>query len=1009
MANQPIRFRASQGLERGPDESTQGGLLRLEDADLELRDVIQKRRGAAEVGLARSGTPGDDIPASAPHAIWYRGNEALIEAEGRLYSRRECSAGDWADVGPWHRCQSRERPGVLGELGPPDTLLSCAAAEIAGCRLETYEQAVGASVRGRFVADTVESDFELDADGSDAKIAALNATTAVAFWVRDEAGTGTLQRSEWTPPAAMAAPTQVVASAVFDPGVSPKTWDVHGSEERDVWAAVWYESTTDRRIRVQQTSGAAQELNFGATTFDDLASRAISVYVDPRVPAAGTDHVTVYAVVGGHTIALANHAVQVAQFDYDKALNTLTQTGFRATFIGTSTIRAAAVGADTTDTNACYAAVESQDGTDFAVTSLRRFLFSGAPAATLVETHFATQIVGQSTPVRDEPAAVLAPTGNPPHILREVQLLYGLRTQEIVARSWIGQTRSQDDRDLRILTPTSTIHRHASAVHSWSVPGRVTPGAGAAPTLAAITRIDSDERPNCPANIDDTAVSAFAGLPKVWDGFAAYEQDWHSLPEIKALTPTVGGSLTTPETYLVAITWEWTDQRGTVYRSAPTVDTVTLPVGQQSFDVVFYAGLITERPGDLLAVIWVTVPGASGTGSPRRTAEILINTSTTETETFNVQAVLEDAEALDLDLIGGVQARVTDFVAVAGGRLWSRDTLFGSVARHSLFGVTGEGRSWDSVGVVQFDGAPQEDLTTVQDLDGTVLLASRNAWWRVRGEGPGNTGVGAYAPPVLVPSEIGPTDHCQVSLTPEGLAYGTPEGPCLLTRGLDVRDIGTQVMRQYEIESGVLVGVLYDPRRKEVIWGDSTEPTLRWSLSTNRWGSDTGRTMRDLGRGTDGEIAILASDGRVLVQDPDDRVFGDGATAYTTVLGTPWIREPTRGEKRFSSFRILEFVLQGEFEGDHDLTVERYANLETTPRQTWTVPAATIAANIAAGLPYIYRVRPTNESVFATRFVVTDDARSALTYRIAGLDIQWEGDGSSDTAEIPPALEMPEV
>jgi hypothetical protein len=93
MSNIPIRFGSRGGLVRTARDQLDPGLSELDNVDLQLDNVIQKRPGAVGVSLQRSGDPTDLIPSGETRAIWYRNEELLVETDTELYTQIKCSPG----------------------------------------------------------------------------------------------------------------------------------------------------------------------------------------------------------------------------------------------------------------------------------------------------------------------------------------------------------------------------------------------------------------------------------------------------------------------------------------------------------------------------------------------------------------------------------------------------------------------------------------------------------------------------------------------------------------------------------------------------------------------------------------------------------------------------------------------------------------------------------------------------------------------------------------------------
>ena len=882
MPNIPIRFDNGVGLEKSPARQIQGGLLQFEEVQGEIRNVAQKRPGGVEVGLALS--PSESVNPDDLQALWYRDDELAIEGAGVLYTRPDCDTdADLVERGPWTRARLREIAGLASEA----EVRAAARGRIDHCVLEATEVAASGIV-ARVIGDGIAAEFVLDPDGTDPKIAALDATRLVVSWVRNE-GTGpiSIQRALWSPGDTSVTPTTVVDDADLL-GIDEQLWDIHADDTEGLVVWVWHASSTDRRLAIEESDGTtfgfSGQAAVSTAAVTGMSPRDAACYVSRRELASPND-VRVQVSFAGKLNGSNFAAVLSSRWTYTRGVGIVEDDDNLTSFGAAPDIRSVACGEDLEELDTILRFMaELLEATGERRCRLVQLQYGGPQVVR--RSWPATTLVTNAVNMFGRPVVVLQPVGDPlvNNTAMWVSLAEGF---EIVARSWLSQLR--DVVDLLRQTTTMTISRSGELI-SAAVPGTPVAGIAVPPRLALQMDLDLTGRPNQPAVVDGVATSAHAGYPRVYDGVEVYEQDWHVLPNIASVTAPGGGTLPVG-VYQIAVTWQWLEEDGVQYRSAPTL---TLFENTGGDDLLLEYSLLTytERaPERLQAEIWLSDPnGAELRLFARDTAftddlaefnDILLN---------NVPS--DDAEVLDLFVSGGAQGRVTDFMASAAGRLWSRDPQFAGVARHSLFRVLGSGRSWDLLGVVGYDGEPQEALTAAVEIDGRVVLGTTNSWLRVDGAGPSNAGVGAYPPPVIVPSSIGPTSQSATATYPDGVAYGSERGPYLLTRGLATRDLGALVSRQYEIEDGRIVAAVYDAVGRDVIVGDANRATLLWNSDTARWTESNARTCRDLARSLSARVAVLTANGQVYEYNVDTGTVFDAAQSLFDILGGNIYCEP---------------------------------------------------------------------------------------------------------------------
>lgn len=110
----------------------------------------------------------------------------------------------------------------------------------------------------------------------------------------------------------------------------------------------------------------------------------------------------------------------------------------------------------------------------------------------------------------------------------------------------------------------------------------------------------------------------------------------------------------------------------------------------------------------------------------------------------------------------------------------------------------------------------EEQIEALASLDDRVVVFTRTRIYVIEGDGPLDTGAGAFVGPNLVSSAFGCTERRSVISTSRGVYFLAACGLCLLDRGLSVQVVGDPVRDL--TESGTLEGVTYDEAQARVIW-----------------------------------------------------------------------------------------------------------------------------------------------------------------------------------------------
>jgi hypothetical protein len=123
---------------------------------------------------------------------------------------------------------------------------------------------------------------------------------------------------------------------------------------------------------------------------------------------------------------------------------------------------------------------------------------------------------------------------------------------------------------------------------------------------------------------------------------------------------------------------------------------------------------------------------------------------------------------------------------------------------------------------------------------------------------------------------------------------------------------------------------------------------------------------------------------------PGTRGSLDGDAGVELSWMTPWIRPSDTASHL--GFRILDAHFAGEYEGDHALVCELYADYdETTPVATFRVTELRVALNKYNGLQYLYRVPVGGDGSYrAVRLRFRDEGREVASFRAARLDVTIE-------------------
>ena len=310
---------------------------------------------------------------------------------------------------------------------------------------------------------------------------------------------------------------------------------------------------------------------------------------------------------------------------------------------------------------------------------------------------------------------------------------------------------------------------------------------------------------------------------------------------------------TTTNAYYYQITYEWTDNQGNPYRSAPSIPVAVTTSGSGTAGSVVLniptlrLTMKTANPVKIVVYRW-----SVGQQAYYQTTSItspLLNDPTVDTATF--VDVNSDATIIGNNLIyttGGVvedvNAPASDVMTLFDTRLWVVDAEDRNVL-------------WFSKQVIQSTPVEMSDLFTLYvppttstqgptgpihtlaPMDDKLIIGKENSLLYINGTGPDNTGNNnAYSPATFITSAIGCTNQQSIVLTPMGLMMQTDKGIWLLGRDLNTTYIGAPV--ESFTTGATVTSAVNVPETNQVRFTLSTGVTLMYDYFYDQWGSFAG-------------------------------------------------------------------------------------------------------------------------------------------------------------------------
>lgn len=401
----------------------------------------------------------------------------------------------------------------------------------------------------------------------------------------------------------------------------------------------------------------------------------------------------------------------------------------------------------------------------------------------------------------------------------------------------------------------------------------------------------------------DTAIAAeialSGGIPSIYDGQQMADIGFPT-PRIKSVASNAG-SLT--GTYYYYAVYSRRDSRGVVQRSAPseaykfvastdnpivTVTTCTLSQGQD----------LEDQSNPIQVEIYRTLAGGS---KPYYVGSTWNNV---HVETVSVTDALADLGASTsavLYTFGGVFSNslppCAKDIVYHNSRLWLISGDEPDKVWLSKIHMQGEIPGWNEL-LTFTVGQGSEPLIAIADLGDKIALFKENAIYVCWGDGPSDTNAGAdLTPPQLLSTDVGCIDARSVVQCQAGVAFRASSGYWLLTRGQELKPIGTAI--QDLIASATIYDAQASNEHNE-IWLCATRTSTAGDVHVYNWrlgqwstwqipvGAIADYAMVGM-RLVNGTINALGANGVVYAENTTG-FDPDGFTYPKMTIATQWIR-----------------------------------------------------------------------------------------------------------------------
>lgn len=415
------------------------------------------------------------------------------------------------------------------------------------------------------------------------------------------------------------------------------------------------------------------------------------------------------------------------------------------------------------------------------------------------------------------------------------------------------------------------------------------------------------------------------GFLWAYDGYIPVEQNFFLWPDSIELTTATTGGFLAAQQYFYQVTYEWSDNQGNVFRSAPSVPVTITTTGSTSTVTVNVPTLrLTYKIANPVKIVIYRWSAAQ---------ETYYQVTSITTPTLNdatVDSIAFVDTLADASIIGNNILYTTGGVVENVGAPSFRDI---SLFKSRLFGIDSEDTNllWFSKQVIEATPVEMSDLftqyiapttgaqgstgglTCAAPLDDKLILFKRDAAYYIVGTGPDNTGANNdFSEPVFITSTVGCSNKKSIVFIPQGLMFQSDKGIWLLGRDLSTQYIGAPVedFNQYEVQSAVNI-----PGTNQVRFTLSNGVTLMYDYYFSQWGTFEGvpaissTLYQNL-------HTYIDSFGRVFQESPG--LFLDGSAPVLMSFTTSWLN--LAGLQGYE--RAYYFYLLGTYISPHKLVLQ---------------------------------------------------------------------------------------
>lgn len=344
------------------------------------------------------------------------------------------------------------------------------------------------------------------------------------------------------------------------------------------------------------------------------------------------------------------------------------------------------------------------------------------------------------------------------------------------------------------------------------------------------------------------------GFLGAYDGQQFNENNFFLFPDsVEVQNQTIGGAIT-QQNYWYQSIYQWQDNRGNIFYSAPSVPVaITNGTGSSVNTVNVPLPRLTYKNNIAQSPIQVSLFRYS-TATPLyyNIASFIVNSSSQYLDSTTFIDGRGDAQ-----IIGGqiIYTNNGAIVEDTNGPACTAFTTFDS--RFWLIDAEDQNLLWFSKQVIENTTVEMSDLFTfyvapnigaegptgnmrcLAPMDDKLIIFKASAAYYINGIGPDNGGNNnQYSEPIFIAGSVGCVYPNSIVLIPQGLMFQSSKGIWLLGRDLSTQYIGKDI--ETLILGNVVLSALTVPQTNQVRFTMNTGVVLLYDYFVNQWGTFNG-------------------------------------------------------------------------------------------------------------------------------------------------------------------------